>query len=92
MANVHLYYVLPSIAREASRAPGRDLRRGVVHARVDQIVTLTSKLDNPEGLKLSRGQIRDLRRKLGLGEVWRRFRWWHMSAGFHPSEIGGDRD
>ena len=47
------------------------LDKGVVHARVDQIVTLTSKLDNPEELKLSRGQIRDLliRQKVGLGEV-----------------------
>ena len=75
-----MYY----IAREASRAPGRDLRRGVVHARVDQIVTLTSKLDNPEGLKLSRGQNRNLRRKLGLGEVWGRFSGWRSIRWLSP--------
>ena len=37
---------------------------GLVHAGLRQIERFIEKLDNPEGLKPSRGQNRDLRRKL----------------------------
>ena len=63
-----------------------------VHARVDQILRLTSKLDNPEGLKLSTGQNRDLRRDLGLGEVWGRFSGWRYVRWSSPFRARGDRD
>ena len=43
-----------------------------------------SKLDDPEGLKLSRGQNRDLRRKLGLGEVWGRSGRWRYVRWLYP--------
>ena len=86
--------MLASPPRELQLACRLELRaRWGCGARLDEAdCNANSKLDNPEGLKLSRGQNRDLRRKLGLGEVWGRLCGWRYVRWLSPLRDRGDRD